>query len=126
MTRFDPNVFSVAGIVGVAPSTVGAWCVSTMRPTPERAAKLRAIRSELGRSKRAAPHPPACGGGVSPEQGQLPGCAVAFDWETSRCLAQSACPARGLEAFAARTVRGGSEGHKSHGGERGNFPTKSK
>lgn len=66
----------VAAIVGVAPSTVGAWRVGTMRPTLERAAKLREICRELGRSRRAGPHPPACGGGVSPEQGQLPGCAV--------------------------------------------------
>ena len=48
----------VAAIVGVAPSTGGAWRVGTMRPTPERAAKLREICRELGRSRWTPPVQP--------------------------------------------------------------------
>jgi len=66
----------VAAIVGVAPSTVGAWRVGTMRPTPERAKKLREICRELGRSGRAALHHPANAGVADSGQGQHPDCAV--------------------------------------------------
>lgn len=52
----------VAGIVGVTPYTVGAWRVGTMRPTPERAEKLRQVCRALGSGRRgllAKPNGPA-------------------------------------------------------------------
>lgn len=105
----------VAAIIGVSPHTVGAWKVGTMRPTKERAARLRKLCRDLGRARTNR----------EPSEQQQPG-ATQMNRETVVSHALPALEARSMASFAGGRREGAPDRPNSSQEHSPGFHSKSK